>query len=166
MKACEIFQNATPALTLQIIGYLKQEHKPVYRATIQTLAQQRKLRPVFIEKKSGPEQVRWIIDTLKLKTSEAVGEQLLQVWLMKGQSAMLSTFVDALGLKHENGVVDGDVPEDFEPAKVKEGIEKMLAAFPAEHVATYLHMFQLQQEGGYPAITEAMANEPRLKIGA
>ena len=167
MKACELFQSLSPALGTEIIRYMRGEQKDVYRATVATLAQQRKLRPQFIQKKTGDQQVAWILETLKLRTSEAVGEQLLQVWLMKAQSPMLVQFLDALEIPHDGkGGVDGDIPTDFEAAKLQASVSGLLETFPAETVAVYLHIFQLQQPGGWPSLTSILAEEPRLALGS
>jgi hypothetical protein len=167
MKACELFQSLSPTLGTEIIRYLRSEHKDVYRATVATLAQQRKLRPQFVQKKTGEQQIAWILETLKLRSSEAVGEQLLQVWLMKAQSPMLIQFLEALEIPHDgNGGVDGEIPSDFEAARVEAAVSGLLEKFPAESVAVYLHIFQLQQPGGWPAIESVLAAEPRLALGA
>ncbi len=164
MKACEIFQKTTPELGSKIVGYLRDDQKEVYKATVVALAQQRKLRPQFIQKKSREQQATWILDTLKLKTSEAIGEQILQVWLMKARSAMLVAFLDVLGVKHDGtGAVD-DLPTELEEAKVKEATAAVLEKFPADEVAVYLNIFQLQQPGGWPAIAAILASEPKLAL--
>ena len=43
MKSHELFQQMSPALAAEIFGYLQQEQKPVLKAAIQGLANQRKL---------------------------------------------------------------------------------------------------------------------------
>ena len=50
MKACEIFQQISPSLGTEIIRYLRTDLKEVYRAAVTTLAQQKKLRPEFVQK--------------------------------------------------------------------------------------------------------------------
>ena len=164
MKACEIFQKTTPELGSKIVGYLRDDQKEVYKATVVALAQQRKLRPQFIQKKSREQQATWILDTLKLKTSEAIGEQILQVWLMKARSAMLVAFLDVLGVKHDGAGAVDDLPTELEDAKVKEATAAVLEKFPAEEVAVYLNIFQLQQPGGWPAIAAILASEPKLAL--
>lgn len=167
MKACEIFQQVSPALGTEIIRYLRTELKEVYRAAVTTLAQQKKLRPEFVQKKSGDQQIAWILDSLRFKASEAVGEQVLQVWLMKAESPMLVTFLDALDVPHDGqGGIDGEIPKDFDAAKAKAAVAALVDAHPPEKAAVYLQIFQLQQPGGWPALAEAMAAEPRLKLGA
>ncbi|MGI8603229.1 MAG: hypothetical protein ACR2OZ_09540 [Verrucomicrobiales bacterium] len=165
MKACELFQKISPSLANNIIGYLRDQQKEVYRAAVGTLATQRKLRPQFVQKKSREQQAAWILDTLKLRSSESIGEQVLQVWLMKAKAAMLVQFLNALGIAHDgNGAVD-DLPSTLDAAKLKEALDKLLENFPGEDVAVYLNIFQLQQPGGWPEVSEALASDPRLKLG-
>lgn len=167
MKACDIFQQISPSLGTEIIRYLRTDLKEVYRATVATLAQQKKLRPEFIQKKPGDQQIAWILDTLRFKTSEAVGEQILQVWLMKAQSPMLVDFLDALEIPHDGtGGIDGDIPKDFDAAKARAAVQSLLEKHPAEKAAVYLQVFQNQQAGGWPSLADAMAADPRLKLGA
>lgn len=167
MKACELFQKMPPALSAEIIAYLRQELREVYKATLITLAQQRKLRPQFVQKKPGAEQQAWIVETLRLRTSEAVAQQVLQVWLMKAQSPMLVTFLDELGLPHDgNGGIEEDIPKEIPGEKFRPAVDKLLATYPPEKVAVYLHVFQLQQPGGWPPLGEILATEPRLQLGA
>src|SRR5258708_15915565 len=51
MTSYEIFGRCSSQLANEIFVYLQEKEKPVYRAVIQNLANQRKLRPFFIERK-------------------------------------------------------------------------------------------------------------------
>jgi hypothetical protein len=167
MKACEIFQHISPSLGTEIIRYLRTDLREVYRATVATLAQQKKLRPEFVQKKTGDQQIAWILDSLRFKTSEAVGEQILQVWLMKAESPLLVDFLNALEIPHDGkGGIDGDIPGDFDAAKAKAAVHSLLEKHPAEKAAVYLQIFQHQQPGGWPSLAAAIDEEPRLKLGA
>ena len=167
MTAHLMFQKMPAELGQTIMGWLRDSEREVFRTAITSLAQQRKLRPVFVTRKSKPEQAAWLVEQLKLRGNEAVGENLLQIWLMKGRSEMLTIFLDAVGVSHDGkGGVDGDIPPAFDAAKVKAGAAALLEKFPAGEVAVYLNLFQLQQAGGWPQITEAIDADSRLQVGA
>lgn len=164
MNACEMFQKMSPELAATIVAWLRDSERDVYRSALSTLANQRKLRPQFVSKKSVADQSKWIVDQLKLKLNEAIGENLLQIWLMKSRSTMLVTFLNALSVPHDgNGGVEGDIPATFPEGKVNAGVEELLSAHPPEEVAAYLNLFQLQQPGGWEEITAALA-DPRLQF--
>ena len=114
-------------------------------------------------RKTPAEQIAWMADQLKSKLNEAVGENLLQIWLMKGRSPMLVSFLGALGVSHDGqGGIDGEIPAQLDAAKVKAGAEALLASFPPEEVAIYLNLFQLQQQGGWPELQAVLEADPRL----
>jgi hypothetical protein len=122
MQAHEMFSRMSPALGLTITGWLRDTERNVYRSAIGSLAAQKKLRPVFVTKKAAVEQCTWLVEQLKLRGNEAVGENLLQIWLMKGRSGMLAEFLNALGVPHDgNGGVDGDLPPALDAARVMAG---------------------------------------------
>jgi hypothetical protein len=157
MQAHLIFQKISPALGKSIIQWMRDDEKQVYKAAVQTLAQQRKVRPIYITQKHRDAQTTFLLDSMKMKLTEGVGENVLQVWLMKGRPQMLADFLDTLGIGHDGkGGVEGDLPENFDAGKVAEGADKLLAKYPAEEVFVYLSLFQLQRPGGWPEIAAAI----------
>ena len=163
MQAHQLFQKISPALSHQIINWMRDDEKNVYKAAVSTLAQQRKLRPVYITQKPREQQTTFVVDSLKMKLTEGVGENVLQVWLMKGRPDMLATFLDTLEIPHDGkGGVEGDIPASLDAAKVDAGVKKLLASFPPEEVAVYLNLFQLQQAGGWPEISAALTSHQLL----
>jgi len=166
MTAIQLLQAIGPALQNEIIGYLQTEQRPAYRAVIQNLATARKLRPVYVQSKSKAEQAAWLLEQMRLRTNEEVTAQILQIWLLKGQSKMLVTFLDAADIAHNGDGEVEDLPEDISEASAEAGIKALLAEYPEKNVALYLHMFQMQKAGGFPGITTAIEKHPELKLAA
>jgi hypothetical protein len=165
MKAHQLIQAIDPELRQQILTYMQTDERPAYRAVIDSLAAQRKLRPQFIFEKSRAQQAEWLTTQLGAKVNDPVAEQLLQIWLLKSQPAMLTTFLDAVGIAHDGkGQVD-ELPEEITEEKAKAGIDALLAAFPAPQAALYLQMFQLQRPEGFPGLTAAIAANESVQIG-
>ncbi len=157
MQAHQLFKAMSPALGQQIMTWMKDDEREVYKAAVTTLTQQKKVRPVFVTQRPRNQQFAWIMETLTSRLSEGVGENILQVWLMKAKSPMLANFLNTLEIRHDGkGGVEGDIPAELDSAKVAAGVTKLLAEFPAEEVGVYLNLFQMQQANGWPAITEAI----------
>ena len=165
MKAYEIFQNLDDKLANEIIGYFRVESRDIYKATVTSLATQRKLRAAFVQKKPGADQIAWVVKTLKLKMADTVGEHLLQVWLLKEQKDMLIRFVGDLGIEHDDDGGVENLPETIEADKLKAALDHLLEESPANVVTLYLRVFQIQQPGGWPASAEALETDGRLKLG-
>src|SRR3981081_1676751 len=100
----------SPVLAAQIFTFLQTEQKPVYKAAIQGLANQRNMHMVFIERRPPIERHTCM--------AAALASHLLHAWLVGAHKKMLCDFLDALEIKHEE---DGTV-EEIPPAPPKEKI--------------------------------------------
>lgn len=166
MQANEIFQNMSADLAATIFQHFREEERDAYRGTIATLAAHRKLRPVFVTKKPVDQQYAWLKGACARKQSEGAAEHLIQVWLMRARGEMLVKFLDAVGISHDGeGAID-DLPDSLDADKVKAGVDALIADYPAEEVAVYLHIFQGQTDDGWPELSAALAEDERLKLGA
>jgi len=164
MKAQQLLQAIGPELRQQIITYVQTDERPAYRAVIQSLAQARKLRPQFILEKSRAQQGEWLMNQLYMKINDPVAEQLLQIWLLKSQGTMLITFLDAVGIPHDGKGQVEELPEEIAEDKAKAGIDALLALYPPQQVALYLHMFKLQRPEGWPGLNKAMEDTAAIKL--
>lgn len=161
----EIIQKASPKLIDNLFVWLRANDKPLYKSVVVSLTQDRKLRPVYVEKKPLPEQFAWLKKTLSLKSSDMMGEHLLQIWFMKGNQDLLVAFCDSMGIEHDgSGAVDGELPESLDADKLKQSVDVLTEKFDAELVSVYLHVFNLQNEGGWPALTDLLEKDDRLAL--
>jgi len=167
MKSHELFEQMSPALAGEIFSYLNQEQKPVLKAAIQGLANQRKLRAVFIERKPPNERAVWLQGALSRKISDTLAAHLLQAWLLGAQRAMLCDFLDSVGIKRdEDGTVE-NLPDSPPKEKLQEAVDLLVAKYPAEAVAVYLHAFHdMDSEVSWGPLGEVLAADERLKLGA
>jgi len=155
----------SPELAAEIFTFLQTEQKPVYKATIQGLANQRNLRSVFIERKPPAERFPWMQAAFTRKISDSLASHVLQAWLLGANKEMLCDFLDALEIKHaDDGIVD-ELPPALPKEKIAAAAERLLGKYPAERVAIYLHAFR-EMDGGvpWPALDEILAAEPRLQF--
>lgn len=165
MAPNEIFAQMTQDVASEILNFLHEYEKPLYKATIDALAKQRNLRPVFIERKPRTERYAWMQSALGRKTNDGIAAHLLQIWLVGAHAKLLCDFLDGLGIPHdENGTVDS-----LPPAPAKEQLASVIDGLFAKHdagvVAVYLNAFQaLDDEGGWPTLNELLAEDPRLRL--
>ena len=166
MKAHQIFQSISPEQRLAIMSWTQKQSKEAFRTALFQIGAQRKLRPQYFNTKNREQQVEWLSENLKNKLYNDVTEQLLQLWLLRGKTAMLTTFLDAAEIKHDGqGQVD-DLPEELDIKQVKAGVDAILKDNAPAEVAIYLHLFQRQKEGGWPAIAKELEKRDELKLDA
>ncbi|MFC5051288.1 hypothetical protein ACFPK9_11785 [Rubritalea spongiae] len=167
MQAYEIYQNIKPSIISDLFQWMRDEERDLYKHTIATLANDRKLRPVFVQKKSVADQIAWMHKTLKLKSSNMIGEHLFQVYFMQGQQELLVAFCDAMGIEHDGkGSVDGDLPETLDADKLKAAVDTLVEKFDPQLVSLYLRVFNLQTDNGWDNLTKLLASDERLALNA
>lgn len=167
MKSHEIFKNMSPALAAEIFIFLQRDQKPVYKAAIQGLANQRNLRGVFIERKPPTERHPWLQSALSRPVSDALASHLLQGWLLAAQKPMLNDFLDALEIAHEEDGTVEELPPCPPKEKIVAAVDNLLARYPAEAVTVYLHAFRdMDSAVQWPALDEILADDARLKLAA
>ena len=165
MKAHEIYSAVDPAIVTQMLDWFRANDRNVYKSAVATLAGNRKLRPVFIQKKSLPEQYAWIHKTMKLNSCDTIGEHLLQAYLMAGQQSLLGMFCDGMGIPHDGmGSVVGELPKRLDPERLTETIERLLGLFEPKLLTLYLHCFNMQVPGGWADLSERLASDARLAL--
>lgn len=163
-QAHEIFQKMKPETAASVFQYLRDEQRDVYKASISSLASNRKLRPVIVQRKSVGEQIDWLVKNVKLRGSGEIATQVLQLWLLKGHQELLTGFLDGLGIKHDGEGAADDIPDDIDAKKLKKTVTDLLKKHDAELVCIYLHIFQLQRPDGWPEITALIAATPELQF--
>ena len=164
MNSHEILQTLSDERCITMINELREAEPSGFKAILLTLAEHRRLRPIFVQKKPRPEQAAWILKNLRLRSEETLAQHLLQIWLIKTREEMIVRFLDAAEIDHDGEGMVEDLPESLDPAKVKAAVEPLFEKFGDEVVAIYLHAFQLQREGGWPAIAEILENDPRARL--
>ena len=76
-----IFQKISAELSQEIVKFIRGEEKEAYKSILAGLAESRKVRVVFVQKRPLDKQIAWLVQSLKLKTGELVADQILQIWL-------------------------------------------------------------------------------------
>jgi hypothetical protein len=163
MTACEIFGFMSSALSAEILETLHALDKEAYRAALVAIAEAKKVRPVFLERKPRVQRHADMVVQLGKPRLEAVASSLLRAWLVKSQNAMLVDFLNTLGVPHENGAVE-NLPPTIEDDKLKAAIEGLLAKYPHEKAAVYLLAFDQMNEAQWPLLKEMLEKDPRLQL--
>jgi len=165
VKAHELYTAVDPAIVTQILDWFRANDRNVYKSAVATLATNRKLRPVFIQKKSMAEQYAWIHKTLKINACETIGEHLLQAYLMAGQQSLLAMFCDGMGIPHDGkGSVVGDLPKKLDPERLASTVDRLIGIFEPKLLTVYLHCFNMQTAGGWPELNALLESDERLKL--
>ena len=147
MKAYYIFQQADEETISNILDWMRNQERAIYRAAV----------PL-------QEQFSFIKKMLSRKPSNEIGDHLLQVWLLRKHQDMLITFLNTLGIPHDGNGIVNELPETLDKEKLAKAVDELFEKYPAGVASVYLQMFQLQTEDGWEELAEVLANDPRVTI--
>lgn len=164
LTAHELVGFMSPALAAAIVEFAYAEDKELYRATLNTVAQARKVRSVFLEKQPRTQRHATMLATLTRPSMELAAATLLRGWLVKKQSGLLADFLDGIGVPHKDGVVE-DLPETMDDARLRSTVDKVLEKHPREVVIVYLHAFYEMNGAPWTNLKSLLETEPRLQLG-
>jgi len=163
MKAHELFGAISPTLAAEILEYTFANDKPLYRATLDAVAQARKVRSVYMERQPRAERHATMGAFLARPHLELAADGLLRNWLLKSHTSLLADFLDALKIKHDKGVVE-ELPPSVEDAALQAAIDNLFSKYSGEIVTIYLHAFHQMNETRWPNLENLLKTDPRLKL--
>jgi len=152
------------ALAADILEFNHVSDRKLYRAALDNVAAARKVRPVFLERQPRTERHAAMAASLGRSGLALAADSLLRNWLVKKHTVILTDFLDALGIKHDKGVVE-TLPKTVDDGALKAAVETLLGRHSAEAVAVYLHAFNSMNAESWANLDAILQAEPRLKLG-
>jgi hypothetical protein len=166
MLTChELFGFMSPALAGEILSHAFEGDKQLYRTTLNAVAESRKLRPIFLERQPRDQRHAGMLAALTRPSMELVAGNLIRSWLVKKQRPLLIDFLDALGLTHEEGVIE-ELPPSVDDTKLRSAVDGLLTKHSPETVAVYLNAFNDMNGANWPNLKTILETDSRLQLGA
>jgi hypothetical protein len=125
---------------------------------IAAIAQRIKFRPKSVVALPSEKKARHLISLGAV--SELVAARLLVAYHLARQRPMMGAFLDALGIKHEDGLI---ADEDMQPPtaeQLREAARKLASSYPADEVALYLSTLVWQD----PDTWGSLAESPEIRV--
>ena len=119
------------------------------------IAQQKKFRPKTVASLDLDRKARHLASLASLP--DTLAARALIVYHLTAQRGMMSAFLDALGIKHENGLIEEDSVKP-DTAKLAPAVAKLTAEFPDDDVRLYLRTLVCQDPQTWGGLKELMAD--------
>lgn len=145
--ACQVFLEGKDTFSSDVLPRVLQE-----------LAVALKFRVTFLKRLPMGEKVRHLRRLADSPTLRHVCDDLLRSWVVRRKTEMLVCFVEAQGLKHNNGIVDDSVTQ-ADLKSVKKGVQAVLKQFPPREVALYMGIMLSAGGDFWVGLSEAVEKE-------
>jgi hypothetical protein len=120
------------------------------------IAQQKKFRPKTVVGLDEDRKARHLASLASVP--DVVAGRALIAYHLAEQRPMMGAFLDALGIAHENGLIN---EEDVKPdaSKIPAAADAIAAQYPPEHVSLYLNTLLCQDPETWQALAEVPQRE-------
>jgi hypothetical protein len=134
-------------------AFWKDENAAAEQAdAVATIAQRLKFRTKSVVGLPREKKARHLVSMPAI--SELVAARLLVAYHLEHQRPMMGSFLDALGIKHENGLIEEDEVPPPTPEKLQEAATAIAGQYPAEDVSLYLSTLVWQDPDTWGALQE------------
>jgi hypothetical protein len=143
-RPSQLWKQLSPERKAQAVdAFWRDENAAAEQAdAVASIAQRLKFRPKSAMALPLEKKARYLLSMPAV--SEIVAARLLVVYHLEHQRPMMGAFLDALGIKHENGLIDTDDVPKPEAATLEKAAKAIAAGYPADDVRLYFETLSMQ----------------------
>jgi hypothetical protein len=120
---------------------------------VATIAQRLKFRTKSVMALPREKKARHLVSMPVI--SELVAARLLVAYHLEHQRPMMGSFLDKLGIKHENGLIDEEETPSPLPERLREAAMTLAESYPPDDVALYLSTLIWQDPETWGGLSDA-----------
>ena len=163
-RPSQLWKRMSPERRIQAAeAFWRDENANVEQGeAIATIAQRIKFRPKSVLSLSVEKKARYLVSLAAV--SELVAARLLVAYHLEQQRPMMASFLDALGIGHEDGLIAGDDIAPPDPAALRNAATTLAGAYPPEEVALYLSTLVWQDPDTWGPLAELPEIQNAMKV--
>jgi hypothetical protein len=161
MRPYEIFREMPAEHAVKFCGALADSAPNAYRQCLALASAAIRARPVFLRRRPLERQAEAVRRALARVASNEVAEEMLAVFFLECRRELLVSWLDAVGVAHENGVLQDDTVAEPQSDQLREAVAKFLEV--EEEADRYerrllLLTFAAQSSIEWPTLDALLAN--------
>jgi len=162
MRPHQLFATMAPEQARALLDALREKAPVAYAQSLGLTAGALKARPVFLQRQPPERRAELVRKALGRVVSDPIAEEMLAVYFLECRNELLVEWLDAIGLAHEKGTLQGDAPP---PEPEAEQLAKHVDAYRAKASDAdradrelLLRAFSAQSSVDWPALEKLLAS--------
>jgi hypothetical protein len=123
-----------------------------------SIASHMKFRPRSVLSLADDRKARYLAGLPNV--SDSVAARVLVSYHLARQRPMMGTFLDSLGIPHDQGLIAEETIPKPDPAKLKQAAAELAAKYPAQDVSLYLATLVSQDPETWDGLVELPETQP------
>jgi hypothetical protein len=155
-RPSQLWKQLTPERKLQAAdAFWRDENAAVEQAeALATIAQRIKFRVKSVVALPVEKKAKQLISLPAI--SEMIAARLLVAYHLTYQRPMMAAFLDALGIAHEDGLIQDEEMQPPDAEKLKAAAKTLSAVYPQDDVTLYLSTLTWQDPETWGALAESL----------
>lgn len=152
MKPHQVFARLTPERAFALLSKVQEKLPGVYTQAVGAACVTLKARPQFMMKQSKEKRAAFVRQALSRFAASPIAEEVLAAYFLEVRRDLLTEWLDALGIEHENGVLKNDDPAEPPRERLEAAVTAFRAGSDADDRQLLLEAFAAQSAVAWPAL--------------
>ncbi len=110
MRSYQIFAAMSPDRAVAVMSGLSENAPQMFKQALIAASASMNARPTYLQRQPFEKQVGAVRRALSRVAANGVAEEILAVYFLECRKALLLEWLDLLGIKHEDGILEADSP--------------------------------------------------------
>jgi hypothetical protein len=159
MKPHQVFARLSPERALVLLSKVQEKLPGVYTQALGAACVTLKARPQFMMKQPKEKRAQFVRQALSRFAAAPIAEEVLAAYFLEVRRDLLTEWLDALGIEHENGVLKQDDPPEPARATIESAVAKFRSGADPEDRQLLLEAFAAQSAVEWPALDALLGIE-------
>jgi hypothetical protein len=152
MKAWQVFASMNPERAVTFFAALAQKLPGFYNSAVGAASGSLRARPVYLMRQPAEKRAEAMRQALSRVRANDLAEEILASYFLDCRKELVVEWLDALGLAHEEGVLQDDEPPCPPADRLREATQKFLTASDDADRALLLRAFAAQRAIDWPEL--------------
>jgi hypothetical protein len=159
MKPHQVFARLSPERAFALLTKVQQKLPGVYTQAVGAACVTLKARPQFMMKQPPEKRAAFVRQALSRFAAASIAEEVLAAYFLEVRRDLLTEWLDALGIEHENGILKHDNPAEPTREKIEAAVAKFRDGADPQDRQLLLEAFAAQSAVEWPALDAVLEVE-------
>lgn len=157
MRAYQVFAWIDPDQMAALLGEVSEKAPGAYARALATAAAAMRARPNYLLKQPPEKRAQAVRRALSRVVASEMAEELLASYFLDCRKELLTEWLDALGLEHEDGLLKQDEPPCPPEEKLQDAVSTFRQGASAPDRELLLRAFAAQSAVDWPTLEALLA---------
>jgi hypothetical protein len=152
MKPHQVFARMSPERAFELLSKVHEKLPGIYTQAVGAACVTMKTRPQFMMKQSKEKRAQLVRSALSRFAAAPIAEEVLAAYFLEVRRDLLTEWLDALGIEHENGILKHDNPAEPSREQLAAAVAKFRGGEGADDRQLLLEAFAAQSAVEWPGL--------------